>query len=444
MMRSLLLIMLLPVMVLVGCTSQTKSNLPESNRSLAHNAGGEDESDGIGGTGLQSEGDGLGGTGMLAESDGIGGTGIIGPISGFGSIIVNGMHIDYPPEMPITLNGERASTEELKIGRVVEVHARSAVSGLAAHTITIMDAVVGPIEAINRADGTLRVLGQTVYLDRETVLFSNLDIPGTLKSLKRGDLLRVSGLHLASGSLVATRVELAKPDARWFVTGRVRELTTEGFSIGGLRVKRDAEWPGGLQDGRLAQVQGEQVGDHFLGQNLLVKPDTPFNGMVERLVIQGYPRPATHAGALRIGNLQMDMPADSAVKENNLRMPLIHQRIQLTAHIGSNGVAHAEQVVAIRSVPSAAVSRLRPDTKLPSMPRRDFEWNRTPNQSVPKSSVRVRPVRPKDSSINRSVRPTPSTGMRFPKPPQTAKPPGIRPIPNLNRPVTGSAPLRGR
>ena len=392
-MRWLLLAALLPIMALVACTYQAKDSAPSSSVSLVRNIGGEDESDGIGGTGLQSEGDGIGGTGMLAEGDGIGGTGIIGPISGFGSIIVNGMHVDYSPEMPIILNGEPASTAELKIGRVVEVHARPAAGELSAHSIAVLDAVVGPVEVINKQDGSVRILGQRVYLDRETVLFSNLDLPGVLKSLKLGDLLRVSGLHLANGSLVATRMEPAEPGADWFVMGLVSGLTTDSFAIGGLQIKRDAVWPDGLQNGRLVQVRGEQVDGRFLGQDLRLKPDVPFSGRVERLVVQGYPRPAKRSGLLRMGNLQMDMPAGSAVKGANLRGSLIHQRIELTAYIGRRGGVRAEKIVTIRLAPAAAIGRLFPSVKLPTLPNRDLKWNRTPDQGVPKPPLSGRPIK---------------------------------------------------
>jgi len=383
----LLLAALLPIMAMVGCSSQTRESWPEHHAALAHHAGGEDESDGVGGTGLQPEGDGIGGTGILAEGDGLGGTGIIGPISGFGSIIVNGLHISYPPDVAIGLNGQPASIQALKIGRVVEVHALPATDGLAARHIEVLDAVIGPVEAINQQDGSLRLLGQTVYLDSETVLPSGLDIQQTLKKLRPGQLLRVSGLHLADGSLVATRMEPADPGATWLVTGLVRNLTADGFSIGGLQIKRSTAWPDKLRNGRLAVVQGEQVDGHFLGKTLLLKPEIPFNGRVERLVIQGYPRPATDAGTLRIGNLQMDMPAESAAKEIDLRTPLTHQRIQLTAQIGRNGEAHAKRITTIRPAPAAAIGRLPPPVKPHPTPRPRLKWNRTPDQILPKPSL---------------------------------------------------------
>ncbi len=409
----LLLLAALLIVALAGCASQTKDSWPES---LAHNAGGEEESDGIGGTGLQPE-----------EGDGLGGTGIIGPITGFGSIIVNGMHIDYPPDVVIGLNGEPASTQALKMGRIVEVRAFPVTGELVAHQIEVLDAVIGPVEAVNRQDGSLRVLGQTVYLDRETVLASGLDI----QNLRPGELLRVSGLHLADGALVATRIEPAEAGAGWFVTGLVRDLAEDGFSIGGLQVRRGTAWPDKLRDGRLVLVRGEQVDGRFLGKKLLVKPDTPFNGMVERLVIQGYPRPATHAGALRIGNLQMDMPADSAVKESNLRMPLIHQRIQLTVHIARNGSVHAGRMVAIRPAPAAAIGRLLPSIKRPAAPSPSpsLKWDRTPDQGVPKPPpLSDRLIRPPSAPIRR---PAP---LRAPSDPRQL--PELRPPPINSRPPT--------
>ncbi|MCF6355168.1 MAG: DUF5666 domain-containing protein [Candidatus Polarisedimenticolaceae bacterium] len=388
----LLLAALLSTMAMVGCSSQTRGSWPEHHAALAYHAGGEEEGDGVGGTGLQPEEDGIGGTGILVEGDSLGGTGIIGPISGFGSIIVNGLHISYPPDVEIGLNGQPASIQALKIGRMVEVHALPATDGLAARHIEVLDAVIGPVEAVSRQNGSLRLLGQTVYLDSETVLPSGLDVQHTLNNIRPGQLLRVSGLHLADGSLVATRMEPAAPGTTWLVTGLVRNLATDSFSIGGLQIKRDTAWPDRLRNGRLAMVQGAQVDGHFLGKTLRLKPDTPFNGRVERLVIQGYPRPATDAGTLRIGNLQMDMPVDSAAKEIDPRMPLTHQRIQLTAQIGRNGEIHAEQMVTIQSAPAAAIGRLPPPVKPPSTPKPRLKWNRTPDQIVPKPPLSDRSI----------------------------------------------------
>ena len=58
-------------------------------------------SEGLGGTGIERERDedGIGGTGVVADrhggDDGIGGTGIMGTITGFGSILTNGLVVEF-------------------------------------------------------------------------------------------------------------------------------------------------------------------------------------------------------------------------------------------------------------------------------------------------------------------------------------------------------------
>src|SRR5690242_7593094 len=74
-------------------------------------------------------GDGIGGTGVTptgtlirraqvsprGRGDGIGGTGVVGTISGFGSIIVNGLELEFSRNTNVANDGAPASLEELKI-----------------------------------------------------------------------------------------------------------------------------------------------------------------------------------------------------------------------------------------------------------------------------------------------------------------------------------------
>ena len=64
-------------------------------------------------------GDGLGGTGIThaqnssENGDGIGGTGVVGTISGFGSIIVNGLQLEFDPKTIVETDGKPTSLEAL-------------------------------------------------------------------------------------------------------------------------------------------------------------------------------------------------------------------------------------------------------------------------------------------------------------------------------------------
>ena len=88
---------------------------------------------GVGGTGFVpgDADEGVGGTGIALNSnqttaegdEGVGGTGIFGVISAFGSIVVNGVHIDYEPATSVSVDGESGSSEDFAIGQTVAVEA---------------------------------------------------------------------------------------------------------------------------------------------------------------------------------------------------------------------------------------------------------------------------------------------------------------------------------
>src|SRR5215216_2906645 len=74
-------------------------------------------------------GDGLGGTGIqqmaqVQPGDGLGGTGIIGTISGFGSIIVNGLELEFDHSTAVGNDGRPTSLDELRVGQVIQGVAR--------------------------------------------------------------------------------------------------------------------------------------------------------------------------------------------------------------------------------------------------------------------------------------------------------------------------------
>src|SRR5438445_6636881 len=71
-----------------------------------------------------SKDQGIGGTGWTAGTDGdqgIGGTGIVGTIQRFGSIFVNGVRVQYQPDVPVWIDGVRVAPDGLKVGHVVRV-----------------------------------------------------------------------------------------------------------------------------------------------------------------------------------------------------------------------------------------------------------------------------------------------------------------------------------
>jgi len=170
---------------------------------------------------------GIGGTGVVPadpDSDrGIGGTGVMGTIRGFGSIIVNGMHVTYAPEVPVRIDGQPRTVSDLKIGQVVRVVAESRNGVLTTGQIDVTSEVVGPVEAI---DGTmLRVLGQTVSIEKL----------GKADQWQNGERVAVFGLRRPDGTIVASLIE-RRPGGPDKVSGKVIKLRDNSLAIGRLRL----------------------------------------------------------------------------------------------------------------------------------------------------------------------------------------------------------------
>ncbi|MDH2348025.1 DUF5666 domain-containing protein [Bradyrhizobium sp. SSUT77] len=165
---------------------------------------------------------GIGGTGITRGDDhGIGGTGIVGVIQRFGSIYVNGERIAYARDVPVRIDGEAASTKDLRIGQLARVVAtRQADGTLVTRNITIASEVSGPIEAVKGNE--LTVLGQKIVAtDKES-------------KLRAGTQVAVYGLRRTDGVIVASLVE-PRREARERVTGLV-ERGPDGLRIGGLKL----------------------------------------------------------------------------------------------------------------------------------------------------------------------------------------------------------------
>ena len=204
------------------------------------------ESGGIGGTGITADG-GIGGTGAPAPSE----LGIIGVINAFGSICVNGVEVEYDAATPVSANNAAVGASALALGQVVAVRAVGNDLHARATRIDILEGVIGRVSA-REANGTIRIGPQRVSVDARTVLAGT-----TRAALAPGQVVRVSGLWRADGTLAATRIEPASaPEAarvgsanwpdlgarRYIVEGYVRAVEGARIDIGGLQFERS---PGG-------------------------------------------------------------------------------------------------------------------------------------------------------------------------------------------------------
>ena len=150
-----------------------------------------------------------GGGGSAGSTVGPQSTFSTGAISGFGSVVVNGVHWSDDASVEISLDDDKGTTDDLRVGMVVEVEGSKNADGTGkASKIRAENIVRGPVESVDAAGGSLVVLGQTVKVSGAT-MFDNV---ADLASIAKGDIVAVSGWldnidPTQPNNIVARRVE---------------------------------------------------------------------------------------------------------------------------------------------------------------------------------------------------------------------------------------------
>lgn len=210
----------------------------------------------------------------------------VGTITGFSgkSVIVNGMAYDQSAAKVVDDDGSTVAASALKVGMQVEVQCSSMDRGLGfgrAANIAFGSAVLGPVDSVDTATNTLKVLGQTIQVSDATVL--DADFVGGLAGVTPGAIVNVFGLlDAASGVTTATRIDL-KDAAKFFrLRGVVSsfDLANRTLLLGGQLVSfaniADADLPAGLADGQVvrAVLETAKVNDAFVARR--IKADRRF------------------------------------------------------------------------------------------------------------------------------------------------------------------------
>ena len=200
---------------------------------------------------------------------GIGGTGSVpdtfssGPISGFGSVVVHGVHFDDSTARVEDADGSLRAAGDLRLGMVVDVDSSAIVAGATLNTATASlirfgSLLVGPLSAIDSANGRLTVLGQTIDIGGDTVFDDR--IAAGLAGLRLGQVLEIHGLNDTQRlSIHATRIEPAGTVGEYRLRGVVHlfDGAAKTFSIGSTPVSYAlaANAPAGLANGAVVRLR---------------------------------------------------------------------------------------------------------------------------------------------------------------------------------------------
>ena len=331
--------------VLRGCAVAALLSLLSacaSAPSPMHAAADPKNGDGIGGTGIQTAAT------KTRGGDGIGGTGVRGTITGFGSILVNGLKLEFDHTTTVEIDGKPASLEALKIGQIVQGVARTKDGKLNLATVEIQHAVTGPISAINLAHETLTVMGQNVRLN----LGGDKAAVNAFKTLKAGDMVNISGLRQSDGTIIATRVDQKSDEDRILVRGVVSAAAADSIRVGGFDISRlpDSKNPA-PKTGDHITASGRMVNGAFVPDVIVSEAPLPFDADVAQVSLEAYaPKAADSPGPLSIDGIDVT----GATLPPGTQM---NSRVVITGRIaGPNGLV-ATGIDAVRTVVTVNAAR---------------------------------------------------------------------------------------
>ncbi len=245
---------------------------------------------GIGGTGYTDDPDadrdldeGVGGTGIVTGvtqanggDEGVGGTGIFGVITAFGSIVVNGVHIDYEDETPVVVDGVAGTPDDFAIGQVVAVEAQPMGERYQAHLVEVQHAALGPVSDVDETARTITVLGQTI------------EVAETDRLPLRDEWVRVSGLRGPDEQVVATRIDSVSPSRGAFVRGVALPTDGDALALGGLTFERPLINGRTIEAGDEVLLRGIIEARGFQVTDFVRAPREPFGGRMSDLLVQGF------------------------------------------------------------------------------------------------------------------------------------------------------------
>lgn len=304
----------------------------------------------IGGTGHSNTPSGIGGTGH-APNDGIGGTGIVGIITDFGSVWVNGVEVQYDAKTQVAENAAAASSNDLAIGDVVVIEANGNDNGLQARKISVVNAVEGQVSAVDKASGKLTILGQTVSITTKTITNDKLNSQSEIQ-FQPNDQIKVSGLRLANGEIVASRIERTAPIAEPSVVGPITAINGGTITVYGLQIV--AEATDKLSVGQEITATGQLKDGQLVAREVTPSPTTQLYGHAEHINMQGYVGTRSADGLVKVGSMEI-VAADSPVKLDTLTPG---ELVQISGHFASDHRVIVDRVEFSRDMPD----RMQRDT----------------------------------------------------------------------------------
>ena len=241
--------------------------------------------------GFASPSGGIGGTGI--RRGGIGGTGVsaLGVIQKFGSIFVNGTEYLLLPATRYWRDGHPVQERRLRRGDAIFITGTQTSTRSVALDVRVQHALIGLVQAVHARGLRLRILGQTVYVGRDTLTRFTRSHHG--QSLRAGMDVAVSALARAPGQWQATRVALAHthPSApqTFLMRGSLRMVGRHALALGNRLFVFAGRRPISAQVGDYVVARGYYRSGHAVVTR--VRPSAGLDNAVgPEILVTGYLR----------------------------------------------------------------------------------------------------------------------------------------------------------
>jgi hypothetical protein len=162
-----------------------------------------------------------------------------------------------------------------------------------ADSVVYDDNVQGPIDAFDLEAGSLTVLRQRIHIDSETVFVKGA-MPGPgLADFRAGDIIEVSGLPTADGSIRATRisqrfageeVQISGPVSMVDAMGDTFQINDQVVDFSGIPQTMPRR--NGPQNGEFVIVKGHLNDDILIATEMMTQGMSPAGG--RQMQLAGY------------------------------------------------------------------------------------------------------------------------------------------------------------
>jgi len=280
----------------------------------------------------------------------------VGTVTGFGSVIVNGVHYETT-NAAIVVNGVPATEADLEVGYVVAILATALNDGSspAATSIEFSHDVVGPVSSVDAVQSRFVMLDQTIIFDNATVFGEGIEPASAdgLALLPATQIVKVSGLRAATGSLLATRIELGVSGEDLEITGTVTSLDSAAstLQIGALVVDFSGASLEGFAGGQPAvgdriEAEGNQLtaGGALLATELKRKELELSLDDGDELELEGLITSFTSVSSFSVSGIPVTTVEQTQFENGDATMLDLNVRVEVEGSLGAGGVLNATEV----------------------------------------------------------------------------------------------------